>query len=509
MKNINKFALTCTLGVLLSLLIIGCNDDTWDNHYKSNDARLESSLMDVLSEDTDLTGFVSLLKQTGNDTVLAYSQAHTVWAPTNEALESLPDEILNDEFALQKFVDNHIGRFSYNTSSVYEPVFVKMLNNKYIEFKTEGGEFLFGDVSVIEKDMLANNGIVHKINDILAVNANIWGELNVRESEFPVMMDYLKQFNKIVFDEANSVVIGRNSLGQNVYDSIFVESNSYFDIIGELDSEERRYTTVGLTDEAYTAIYDDFKGYFFHPVADSVVYSTNKLIFDNINFPPFEIEDMGDFLTTTTGNNVKIDPSNILEDTPLSNGNLLVVSELGYDPRDLVYKSSRYEIENDANRTIGSIDDLVITKRYDESASNNFYNVVSLVNAPNSSASNNYFEVSFSDVAVGEYEIKVKFRPVGASQQTKLNFEFYAPFSSGFVFAKKIGPLVISNTQEEVMTIGEPYITRVYVGDASHTNHAVRLRIKVDVTDPELVLYDRTFGIDYVELVPVEPISEE
>lgn len=510
MKNINKFAFVLTHMFLVGLLLltIGCDDDTWDNHYNSSDARLEYSIMDVLSKDPDLTRFVELLKETGNDTVLAYSQAHTVWAPDNTALESLSDDILNDEFKLKQFINNHIGQFSYNSSSIDEPVFVKMLNNKYVEFVKSGSDIMFGDVAVTETDLLASNGIVHKLDDKVIVNPNIWGTLNERELDFPIMMDFLNQFNETVFDEENSVVIGRNSLGQNVYDSIFVDSNSHFDIVGQLDSEERRYTTIGITDDAYTTMYNEFEPYFFHPVSDTIVKNTNNMIFDNFNFHPFEAEDMNGYLFTTTGSSVKLDAANVVEDVPLSNGNLLVMSELGYDPRDLFYKSSRYEIEDDRNRVIGSEDDMSIIKRYDLGSSGTFYNVVSLNKAPDATESNNYFEVNFSDVVVGEYKINIKFRPIGASQSTKLKFEFTYPYINGFVIKRKIGPIVVSNTQEEILEIGDPYLTYVHVGNAQYTNYPVKLKVFVDVTEPELVLYDRTFGIDYVELVPVEPIVE-
>jgi uncharacterized surface protein with fasciclin (FAS1) repeats len=506
MKNINKFTFIFShaVAVLILLLTSGCGENTWDDHYEQLDERLEVNLLDVLSQDADLTKFVELLKHTEHDKLLAYSQAYTVWAPSNAAIDALPVDILNNEDKLKQLLENHISKFSYSSNSIDEPLLVKMLNNKYVEFSKSGADVSFGGVNVIEKDVLTANGVLHKVDGILNVSKNIWGYLNENELEFTTMMGYLNQFNETVFDEVNSVKIGSNSLGQSVYDSLYVSSNSYFDVIGNLNSEEERYTTIGITDAVYTEIFDVFKEYYTYPNLDSVKNNTDKAIFNNFNFPAIQTEDLNDFITTTTGNIVMLDPSSIVENVSLSNGNLLVVDQLGFDAKDVIFKPVRYEVENPERRTIGSLTDLTIKKKYNINSSGEFINIVELVKNPTVNDGNNYFEIALGNVLSADYTVNIKFHPIGAAQDTKLKFEFSYTDDSGSVIKHEIPSMVISNLQEDVVQIGDTYSIPVYVNNAASNNYFVKLKVIVDVSEPEQLLYDRKFGIDYVELIPAE-----
>ncbi|WP_139955806.1 fasciclin domain-containing protein [Flavicella sediminum] len=506
MKNRNKYAFifSHTVAVILLLLTSGCSENSWDDHYKQIDERLEVNLLEVLSQDSELTKFVALLKQTELDKLLAYSQAYTVWAPSNAAIDALPAETLNDPELLKRLLENHISKFSYSSNIIEESVLVKMLNDKYIAFAKSGTEVSFGGVAILEKDVLASNGVLHKVNGILNVSPNIWGYLNENETEFITMMTYLNQFNETVFDEANSVKIGSNSLGQAVYDSLYVSSNTHFNVVGNLNSEEERFTTIGISDMAYTASYNMLKDYYQYPVEDSVKNNTDKAIFNNFNFPAILPADLGGVITTTTGNSVMLAPENIVEDIPLSNGNLLVVSDLGFDAKDVIFKPVRYEVENPERRVIGSLTDLTIKKKYNVNASGEFINTVDLLENPNGNNSNNYFEIAFPNVLSAAYTVNIKFHPIGASQDTKLKFEFSYKDLSGTTIKHEIPSMVISNLLEDVMQIGDTYTIPVYVNNAQSNSYFVKLKVIVDISEPELLLYDRKFGIDYVELIPAE-----
>ncbi|WP_299669140.1 fasciclin domain-containing protein [uncultured Polaribacter sp.] len=508
MKNKNKYIynLSFFVAVLTILVtIIGCKDDAWENHYKELDSSLENNLLSVLSEGAEYTVFVDLLEQTGYDALLETPQAYTVWAPNNTALAQVSTDILNAPDLLSEFIGNHISRFSYNTSFAENSVLVKMLNNKSIQFSNSSGSVTFGDVNVVEKDILTANGILHKIDDVLTVRPNVFDYLNDNALRFPILLDFLTQFNETVFDEVNSVKIGTNTLGQPVYDSIFNSSNSYFNIIGNLSSEEERYTFIGLTDAVYENIFDDLYDYYQHPVADSTKYYTDSAIFSNLNFPIVNLEDLdGSAITTTTGNNVIINSGNVIENYALSNGNLFVVDQLDYDPKNIIYKKIRYEVENSSRREIGSLSDFTIQKKYDINASGDFTNTVSLTKNPNANNSNNYFEIAFSNVLSANYNIDLKFSPIGAAKQTKLKFEFSYVDENENIIVNEIPAIIISNQEDGVVRIGGTYAIPVYINSNKTNNFFVKLKVIIDVSEPELLLYDRSFGIDYAELVPID-----
>lgn len=507
MKNRNSFIFNLSrfLAIFYLITSIGCKDNAWDEHYEQLDARLEKNLLSELSEDTNYSKFVELLEETGYDKDLNTSQTFTVWAPNNTALSLVSNEVLMDSLLLRVFVGNHISNFSYNTNITEDPILVRMINDKYIEFLNSAGIVSFGGVEVIQKDVLTNNGILHKLNDFLLVSPNIWNYLNSNDSQFNKLMEFLTPFNTTVFDEENSVKTGTNSIGESVYDSVFVSSNSYFNTIGDLSSEESRYTFIGITDLVYSDLYDRFDDYYQDAVEDSIRYNTDNAIFSNLNFPLVDLEDLnGNVISTTTGNDVIVEASSVIENNTLSNGNLFVVDELNYEAKDIIYKPIRYEIENSDRREIGSLSDFTIQKAYHPFASGEFTNIVTLLANPFRSQSNNNFEIAFSNVLSADYTINLKFNSVGASQQTKLKFEFSYVDKDKNTVVHKIPSIVVSNLESGIIQIGDIYSIPVYINNELDNESYVKLKVFVDVRDAELLLYDRKFGIDYAELVPVE-----
>ncbi|MBP0903988.1 fasciclin domain-containing protein [Mariniflexile gromovii] len=506
MKNKNNciFNFSRLLVIVCIFLTVSCKEEAWDDHYDQQDSRLEKNIFTVLSENPEYSTFVTLLEQTGYKSQLQTSQAYTVWAPNNAAFAQVSSAILNDPDALKELIGNHISLFSYNTTSNQETL-VKMFNDKYIEFINTSGASTFGGINLATKDILTSNGILHTINEVLEVSPNIWGYLNSNESEYPSLMTFLTQFNETVFDEASSVKIGTNSLGQSVYDSVFVSSNSYFKTIGDLSSEERRYSFIGLTEQAYTGIYDIFKDYYSYPVADTIKANTDRTIFSNLNFPVVDINDLnGNLITTTTGNSVNLNSSSISENIALSNGNVFVVNELNYDPKNVIYKPVLYEIENTDRRTIGNATALTIQKRFNRTSSGQFYNVVNLTQNPNAGQTNNYFEVSFSNVLSASYTLHLRFVPVGASKNTKLKFQFSYTDANKNTVVDNIPAIEVNNQEDGEIQIGGTYDIPVFINKQKANSYFVKLKIFVDVSEPELILFDRTFGIDYAKLVPTE-----
>ena len=507
MNNKHNFIINLSriCAVLVILIAFSCKEDALDDHYGQADERLKSTILETLAGDSNYSNFVELIKQTGFEDLLSSSQAFTVWAPNNEALALVSAEVLNDPEALTQLIGNHISRFSYGSTINENPVFVKMLNDKYIEFSNVDDQVTFGDVDVLEKDVLTSNGIVHKVSSVLTVKPNIWGFLNENADQFPMLMDYFSQFNEILFDEAKSVTTGTNTLGQTVYDSIFSSSNTQFKTIGDLSSEESRFTFIGLEDDAYTGIYNRFKEYYQYPVDDSVKTNTDKAIFSNLTFPAFDLEDLdGTLIANTIGNEVMIEAGAVTSDEALSNGNVLVVDALNYTAENVIYKPIRYEVENNKRRTIGSLTDFTVVQKFQEVASGKFTNVVSLYANPDGSNSNDYFEVAFSNVLSASYNINLKFSAIGAELDTQLRFELSYVDADGNTVVNNIDSIVVSKLEEGIITIGDTYDIPVFINEELDNEYFVKLKIIIDVSEPELIIYDRTFGLDYVELTPVE-----
>lgn len=490
------------LAVSLVFCTSACDDEISDDHFYQSDNALNSNLNALIANDSDLSTFYTLLKETGYDKILDQPQAYTVWAPTNEALANVSTDILTNPEMLLELIGNHISRYSYTSKDIgSEGLLVKMFNDKYVPNSIENGTVYFDNVEVIEGDLLTNNGILHKIGDVVDVKSNIWTYLN-ESGEYPTMVDYMTQFESIDFDASVSTIIGQNTLGKNVYDSIFVTNNSYFDVIGDLNSEEERFTFVTLTDEVYATAYDSYKEYFQHPNEDVVKSAVDSTLFTNLNSDEFGDDELNNTITNTVGNSVIVNSSSVDENVKLSNGNVLKVNNFDVTPEDLIYNPIRFEVENSYNRKIGDASVLTVKKKYDLTASGLFTNKVSLIENPNAKETNNYFEVAFTNVLSADYDIYIKFSPINALQDTKLKFEFSYKNSDGETITNAIESMVVSKDEVGRIKIGDTYSNPVYVNDTENTYFA-KLKVFIDVSEAELVLYNRSFGIDYIELSPV------
>jgi len=282
MKRNTKFIIYALITIFGSTFMLNsCNND-WDDHYNKYDSTSDESLLDKLKDDSDLSTFLGLLEEVGYDTILTYNKAYTVFAPTNEALTSLSENILNNTDSLKLFLGNHICRYSYSSVDSKDDIRVKMLNGKYVEFHQFNGNSYIGNSLLSLTDLSCSNGILHELSSYSSVKANIWSYLN-GNSDYSNITDYLAQFDTLTFDELNSTAIGINTLGETVYDSVYSNSNTYFDVIGEVNSEEYNYSFLGLTNNIYQNVYSDLAEYYNYPDEDTVYKYVSDMIVSHLS----------------------------------------------------------------------------------------------------------------------------------------------------------------------------------------------------------------------------------
>jgi uncharacterized surface protein with fasciclin (FAS1) repeats len=502
MKKYINHLYTRLFAVLLLFLVLGSCEETWDDHYQADESANTELLYQKLEASPDLSKFVELLKEVDYFSVMQYPQAYTVFAPVNDAFSAVSDEVLNDPDQLKALLGNHICRYSYSSVDALGNPKLKMFNGKYEDFTSSGGQLSFSGSNLSSSDDLCGNGILHKVSSVVSVKPNIWDYMNLPDM-FPSIMAYLEPYNNLVFDDFNSVAIGKNTLGEIIYDSVYVASNAYFDVIGDLNSEELQFTFLGLNDDVYADVYQDFEGYFSHPDSATVVQNVNKTIVGNLVLPAVSKNELtGGYLSTTTRKQVKVDANQVTEEVELSNGYMFLMNELNLEPTKIMYKPVRFEVEETEGRKIGKSSDFTIQKKYNASASGYFRNVVTLLKDP--SGTNNYFEVSFDEVCSADYDIYIKFDPIGASKGTKLKYALSYSNMDGSETSIDIEGGVIAPDFDERLKIGDTYSFPVYVNRVENSNYTVKFRVYVDVSSAELILYDRNFGIDYIELVPVQ-----
>ena len=133
------------------------------------------SVLDVVSENKDLSIFYSYLQKTGLDRVLKKKLPWnwTIFAPNNKAFNNAPDilenEVLNDDFFSKNIFMDHIMTGHKTSLDVSEQITTQItVSNKPLQiYKSK--KLHVKDMVVVKENLIGNNGVVHIIDCIMFV----------------------------------------------------------------------------------------------------------------------------------------------------------------------------------------------------------------------------------------------------------------------------------------------------------------------------------------------------
>ncbi|MEL7039288.1 MAG: fasciclin domain-containing protein [Cyanobacteria bacterium J06592_8] len=183
MKKISAIAVTITILNLVG--IVGLNSATAEEKHQSlilaqglnlpsgvRDAVGGGDLLGVLSSDSRFSTLATALKSTGLLDQLQEGGPFTLFAPTNEAFEALPEGTLeslmqpeNSE-QLTKILQHHVipGEVTSDELSSGE---VETAAGSSVNVDVESDEVTVGDAKVIDSDISTENGVVHVIDKVM------------------------------------------------------------------------------------------------------------------------------------------------------------------------------------------------------------------------------------------------------------------------------------------------------------------------------------------------------
>lgn len=353
-KNIYQFTkLTLLLGIAL---FASCQSENWLDHYAVNqDVKSRLTLWEQISKTEQLSKFTWALKKTGYDKQLATEQMFTVWAPVDSLSDIDTTDIDTDyEVLLKQYIQNHISKYSFSASGTTTEK-VNLLNGKVAQFGLFNGSYVIGDQNLITSNIAASNGILHLIGRKLPFFYNVW-ELLDSDSKFDSLSNYLHTYDRLFFDEANSIP-GEIVDGKQVYlDSVVYNYNSMFLKLGWLNNEDSTYYAVYPTNIAWDEAYQRIKPFynFYSTTATKITADTlqrnytRKAIIKDLVFRSNQYKN--DSLQSTSGNVLKT-PFEGTTEVNASNGKIYIANSFKYNSWDSWNKVLRVEAERTTGRT--------------------------------------------------------------------------------------------------------------------------------------------------------------
>ena len=314
------------LGVALLAVFSGCTK-IWDDHNQLTDKNLGMNLYQAISQTAGLGKFSDMLVKSGYDKIIASSKTYTVWAPNDQALQSLDPAILNDTTKLKQFVGNHISNQSYLTGALNPVQRIQMLNGKY----NNATSTAFDSATIVTPNQYAANGVFHTINKFIPRYDNCW-EFLKNSTAVPLMKSLLLSLNYIYFDSTKATQTGVDpNTGTPLWDSTNAKivRNVFLDSAQDVSNEAGQYTLVLLTDAGYNTELNLLKPYFNYPIPDSVnkwagFHLVKDFAFKGF-YPPSSLPTIP---VSKFGVHVPLNPANLVASYKTSNGIVYVMNDV-------------------------------------------------------------------------------------------------------------------------------------------------------------------------------------
>jgi uncharacterized surface protein with fasciclin (FAS1) repeats len=158
-----------------------------DSSRSGDPARLD----ELTQEHQDIGKFVEAVKAAGLADALTGDTPYTVFAPTDEALESMPEDWMEPENREQllSMLRSHIVADDVDQERARTLPAARTIDGGTVTLSADEDELTVGGAKVVEPDIQAGNLRIHTIDDVLSANVDVaaaepgLGERGFEESE--------------------------------------------------------------------------------------------------------------------------------------------------------------------------------------------------------------------------------------------------------------------------------------------------------------------------------------
>jgi uncharacterized surface protein with fasciclin (FAS1) repeats len=159
---------------------------------------MSETIVDIAGSDENFSTLVTALGLTGLDTALQGEGPFTVFAPTNDAFNALPEGALEslvaDTEALTNVLLYHVAEGEAMAADVVEldGQKVETLLGQYLDITIEDEKVMLDQAQVVIKDIKASNGIIHVIDSVLIPETRTIVDIAVEDGRFTTLVTALE-----------------------------------------------------------------------------------------------------------------------------------------------------------------------------------------------------------------------------------------------------------------------------------------------------------------------------
>ena len=186
-KNILIGVIVAVLAVGVTAFVLNMNNDNMamqENAMMNEGVTVGGAVMtpdkDILDNavnSADHTTFVAAIQAADLVNTLKQPGPFTVFAPTDEAFDTLPEGTVEDlllpenKEQLKGILTNHVVPGAFSTENLTDGMTLETLQGDTITFTQKEGSWYINDTTKIEvSDVVSSNGITHVIDTVLLPN---------------------------------------------------------------------------------------------------------------------------------------------------------------------------------------------------------------------------------------------------------------------------------------------------------------------------------------------------
>jgi uncharacterized surface protein with fasciclin (FAS1) repeats len=149
------------------------DDNAWITlgFCEASEATEQMNIVETATEAGSFTTLVMALEEANLTETLSGEGPFTVFAPTDEAFEALPegtlDELLQDEEALTAVLTYHVVSGEYTASDIADMESLPTVQGEDINVTVEDENVMVNDANVTTTDIETSNGIIHVIDSVM------------------------------------------------------------------------------------------------------------------------------------------------------------------------------------------------------------------------------------------------------------------------------------------------------------------------------------------------------
>jgi len=134
------------------------------------------NIVENITSNVKLTQFASIIRKAELVDALNATGPHTVFAPTNEAVEALPENTLEDlmkpenKAQLEALLRNHIVAGQLTAEQLQDGSTLKTLGGTQLKVEKQGNRMMVNGAEVEQANVMSANGIIHVINKVMTVS---------------------------------------------------------------------------------------------------------------------------------------------------------------------------------------------------------------------------------------------------------------------------------------------------------------------------------------------------